>query len=306
MSASIFKNVMKFFGGEKKNEVKTAVQLPNDLPSLAPKPKSKVFLEYQGDKKVIWSCQLANAMKQKEVFLFANIGEKDKKIITYKLRKTCNFEKPRPDAVGIKPLVGLGGQDLSKEEFYFAVDQTKETLEKNLKNGFRIVGLSSSDSHCDGTRKVAQLWHIPSNNKQQDKQMDPKQMINMIKSGTVDFLFMQNIFGSIGSMLDNPMLKSMGFNITDDMKEKIKLQSEMGTRAFNSMTKRERKEVKLLTSDPSAPSRIQRISKGSGVAVEDINKYIEMLKLLRSKGGNIAELMSNPGKIKEIMSKLAR
>ena len=307
MCASIFKNVMNFFNGDnKKKKEKKAVQLPSNLPSLVTKPKGKVYLDYQGEKEILWSCQLANAMKQQEIFCSKAAEEKQQKIITHKLKKTLVIGQSVDEITLVKPLLGLGGNDLSKETFYFALNQTSETLKTNLKNGFKIIGFSSSDSHCDGTRKVGRLWYESSKTTQTNKQMDPREMISMIKSGTVDFEFMEHIFKNISGMLGNPMLSSMGFNITPEMKEKITYQSERGTQIYNSMTKRERCTVELLTDHSSATSRIKRISRGSGVSIEDINKHIEMVKLFRSKGSNIAELMSNPSKLKEIMSKMGK
>jgi hypothetical protein len=297
--------MMNFFGS--KGGKKPQISSPSNLPNLADKPSGKVFLNFSGDdSEFIYACQLANALGSKEVVCSSQPDAKIRTIIEKKLKKKVIVRKDGEGFTPVELLRGSAGKDVNKEQLFFAVDQTKDTLKSNIKMGVQIIGFSCSKSCCDGTRKVARLWHHTASQPEENAEIDPRKMLNMIKSGEVNFEFMKNIFSSMETMMDNPMLASMGFKLDQEMKAKIKNQAKIGESIYYSMTKRERKELKLLTTDPSANSRIERIAKGSGVPKPQIMQHIEMVKTFREKGGDIASLMSDPNKLKDMMSNLRK
>jgi signal recognition particle subunit SRP54 len=98
-----------------------------------------------------------------------------------------------------------------------------------------------------------------------------------------DFMKQAKLVSSMGNMAGvAKMMPGMGGQLNMNQIRDVEARLKKNEAMIKSMTKKERAKPELLIKDPTARSRIMRITKGSGVAFEDGLKFMSEFQRMRT------------------------
>eukprot|EP00871_Galdieria_phlegrea_P001462 jgi/Galph1/2316/GphlegSOOS_G1005.1 len=97
--------------------------------------------------------------------------------------------------------------------------------------------------------------------------------------------------GSLGNMLK--LIPGMGSKLKSEELQRMERNLKVAKVIIQSMTREERKNPELLLKDKTAKSRIERIRKGSGRSVEEVNSFIRMFENAQKTMKQVGSKMLN-------------
>jgi signal recognition particle subunit SRP54 len=115
-----------------------------------------------------------------------------------------------------------------------------------------------------------------------------------MKNGSLDFNDILFIFSKLKEISTHPVASMLGFKLTPE-KEKVILQQKA---IISAMTSKERKNFDLVSKNQS---RKERIAKGAGVNIMQVDQLLNVINSLREKSGDIAKMAGNPNQLMEMM-----
>jgi hypothetical protein len=163
-------------------------------------------------------------------------------------------------------------------------------LNEVFNNSQNILGFSSSTSVLDARYKgINQLIHNICEIKvsKREPQINEMDLMKKFQSGqNIDINFDEILFSlSQVDMVDPNMLAAFGVKITPEMKKALAKQKAI----IQSMTFKERKHPNLINTHS-----VHRIAKGSGSSIEEVNKMISMIDMIKKNGAKMGANFLNP------------
>jgi hypothetical protein len=159
----------------------------------------------------------------------------------------------------------------------------------------KVIGWSASKSIYERGKGILsfftkQNFQIVNN----DNNLTEQQIMEKMKNGSLDFNDILFIFSKLKEISAHPVASMLGFKLTPE-KEKVILQQKA---IISAMTSKERKNFDLVSKNQS---RKERIAKGSGVNIMQVDQLLNVINSLREKSGDIAKMAGNPNQLMEMM-----
>ena len=170
-------------------------------------------------------------------------------------------------------------------------------LVNSLYNHKEFIGFSCSNSILDSFQNGTKILLRNIINKNPIKQfpvVNEMELMKKMQGGNLNFEDMLYAFKKVEEIGTSSIGSMLGIKITPDIIKGLNQQKAI----INSMTKKERNNPTIINQ-----SRIERISKGSGVSIEMVKKLCETINYMKGNAGNFMKMMSNPSMMANFLGK---